>query len=396
MSAPSRTLGHVGEVFLAFLLLGLTSFGGPVAHLGYFREAFVVRRKWLDDAHYGDLVALCQFLPGPASSQVGIAIGHMRAGWAGALAAFVGFTAPSVVMLWAVGLGAALWQGQLAASALHGLKVAALAVVALALWQMAERLTATWPRRVVALAAAAIVLRAAVPLASVAVIAGAALLGAATSRGKAMPVAAGKAEGTGPALALLALFAVLLVGLPWLAQVSGNAVLDIADRFYRTGALVFGGGHVVLPLLQGELVKPELIDNDLFLAGYGAAQAVPGPLFSFAFYAGMMLKAPPNGIAGGLLALGAIYLPSFLLVLGALPFWTRWRNLPRLRAGLDMANAAVVGLLLAALIDPVFPAAVRNGWDAALAAAALLALGLKLPPWAVVVACGAIAALLHL
>ena len=396
MSAPSRTLGNVGEVFLAFLSLGLTSFGGPVAHLGYFREAFVVRRKWLDDAHYGDLVALCQFLPGPASSQVGIAIGHLRAGWAGAIAAFVGFTAPSVVMLWAVGLGAALWQGPLAASALHGLKIAALAVVALALWQMAARLTATWPRRVVALAAAAIVLRAAVPFASVVVIAGAALLGAVTSRGKATPVVVGKAEGTGPAIALLALFAVLLVGLPWLAQVSGNAVLDIADRFYRTGALVFGGGHVVLPLLQGELVKPGLIDNDLFLAGYGAAQAVPGPLFSFAFYAGMMLTAPPNGIAGGLLALGAIYLPSFLLVLGALPFWTRWRNLPRLRAGLDMANAAVVGLLLAALIDPVFPAAVRNGWDAALAAAALLALGLKLPPWAVVVACGAIAALLHL
>lgn len=396
MSAPSRTLTKVGEVFLAFLFLGLTSFGGPVAHLGYFREAFVVRRKWLDDAHYGDLVALCQFLPGPASSQVGIAIGHLRAGWAGAIAAFVGFTAPSVVMLWAVGLGAALWQGPLAASALHGLKIAALAVVALALWQMAARLTATWPRRVVALAAAAIVLRAAVPFASVVVIAGAALLGAVTSRGKATPVVVGKAEGTGPAIALLALFAVLLVGLPWLAQVSGNAVLDIADRFYRTGALVFGGGHVVLPLLQGELVKPGLIDNDLFLAGYGAAQAVPGPLFSFAFYAGMMLTAPPNGIAGGLLALGAIYLPSFLLVLGALPFWTRWRNLPRLRAGLDMANAAVVGLLLAALIDPVFPAAVRNGWDAALAAAALLALGLKLPPWAVVVACGAIAALLHL
>ncbi len=310
---------RAAEVFRVFLGLGLTSFGGPVAHLGYFRDAFVVRRQWLSDAAYADLVALCQFLPGPASSQVGIAIGQMRAGLPGAIAAWVGFTLPSVLLPYAFALGADLWQGPIAIGVLHGLKLAALAVVAQAVWQMSVRMTPDWPRRAVAVVAAAFVLL--VPFAPmpVLVIAAAAAAGAMLSRS---PGASPRPPSGGAhpaALGALMAFAVLLVAAPVAATLTGNAALDIADRFYRTGALVFGGGHVVLPLLQNELVSSGRIDRDLFLAGYGAAQAVPGPLFSFAFYAGVLLKAPPNGLAGGLLALAAIYLPSFLLVLGALP-----------------------------------------------------------------------------
>ena len=349
-------MGRLAETFVVFLMLGLTSFGGPVAHLGYFHEAFVVRRKWLDEAAYADLVALCQFLPGPASSQVGIAIGQMRAGLPGAVAAWVGFTLPSVVLLYAVVLGANFWSGDLAAGVLHGLKLAALAIVAQAVWQMSVRLTPDWPRRIIAVVAAAAVLLMPIAAMPVIVIGVAALGGAwlAPSAPTAVPV--GKPHPA--ALAALVAFAILLIGLPILAALTHDPVLDVVDRFYRTGALVFGGGHVVLPLLEHELVASGLIDRDLFLAGYGAAQAVPGPLFSFAFYAGALVKTPPGGIGGGLIALGAIYLPSFLLVLGAMPYWERLKALPRLRRGLDAANAAVVGLLLAALIDPVFSSAV--------------------------------------
>lgn len=386
-------LGRVIEVFFVFLGLGLTSFGGPVAHLGYFRDIVVVRRRWLSEAEYADLVALCQFLPGPASSQVGIAIGQLRAGVPGAVAAWVGFTLPSVLVLYAVALGAGLWQGVVAQGVLHGLKLAALAVVAQAVWQMSLRLTPDWPRRLLALGVAAIILVTPWPAISVVVIALSAAGGALASRPASqtkVPTAAGRPHPL--ALAALAAALVLLVALPVLAALTGNPVLDIADRFYRSGALVFGGGHVVLPLLQGELVETGLIDRDLFLAGYGAAQAVPGPLFSFAFYAGMLLRRPPNGVGGGLLALGAIYLPSFLLVLGALPYWTRWKALPRLRAGLDTANAAVVGLLLAALCTPVFTGAVFGPLDLVIALLALGALLLRLPPWLVVIACGGLGA----
>ncbi len=384
-------LQRVREVFVAFLLLGLTSFGGPVAHLGYFRDAFVIRRRWLSDGDYADLVALCQFLPGPASSQVGIAIGFERAGLLGALAAWLAFTAPSVVLLYAFALGAGLWHGPLAEGILHGLKLAALAVVAQAVWQMALRLTPDWPRRLVALLAAAIVLLVAWAPVSVIVIALAGLTGAALPAANTAPPAAPPAGRPHPAalLALAAFFA-LLVLLPLLAALTHDPAFDIVTRFYRTGALVFGGGHVVLPLLQNELVATGLIDRDLFLAGYGAAQAVPGPLFSFAFYAGDQLRNPPNGIAGGLLALVAIYLPSFLLVLGALPFWARLKTVPRLRSALDLANAAVVGLLLAALCTPVFTSAVFSPLDFAIAILALAALQRHLPPWLVVLACGAI------
>ncbi len=396
IDAEGTPLQRTAAVFRAFLLLGLTSFGGPVAHLGYFREAFVVRRRWLSEGDYGDLVALCQFLPGPASSQVGIAIGWQRAGLTGALAAWVAFTAPSVILLYAFALGAGFWHGPLAEGVLHGLKLAALAVVAQAVWQMAQRLTPDWPRRVVALVASAIVLL--VPWApiSVLVIAMAGIIGAAFPvRGAvASPPPAGRPHPA--ALITLAAFFILLVLLPLLAATTHDPALDIATRFYRTGALVFGGGHVVLPLLQNELVTPGLIDRDLFLAGYGAAQAVPGPLFSFAFYAGDQLRGWPNGIAGGLLALVAIYLPSFLLVLGALPYWTRLKTVPQLRAALDIANAAVVGLLLAALCTPVFTSAVFSPLDLAIAIIALAALGVRVPPWLVVFGCAALGAALSL
>lgn len=391
MTQPSirTTFPRIAEVFVAFLGLGLTSFGGPVAHLGYFRQAFVVRRRWLDEIVYADLVALCQFLPGPASSQVGIAIGRMRAGLAGALAAWIAFTTPSVILLWLFALGARLWQGPMAQGALHGLKIAALAVVAQAVWQMAVRLTPDWTRRVGAVVAAAAVLLVPLGAMPVVVIAAAAALGSLVNRGSATSRLQPELRPHPAALGLLFLFAVLLVVLPALSHLTGNPALDIADRFYRTGALVFGGGHVVLPLLQHELVDTGLIGRDAFLAGYGAAQAVPGPLFSFAFYAGDQLGRPPNGLAGGLLALGAIYLPSFLLVLGALPYWERLKGVPRLRAALDAANAAVVGLLLAALINPVFPAAIASPVDLAVAVAALAALTSRAPPLAVVAGCAA-------
>jgi chromate transporter len=381
------------DVFFTFLGLGLTSFGGPVAHLGYFRDIAVARRRWLSEADYADLVALCQFLPGPASSQVGIALGHMRAGVPGAIAAWVAFTLPSVLLLYAVALGAGLWQGPVAGAVLHGLKLAALAVVAQAVWQMGRRLAPDWPRRLLALGAAAIVLATPWPAVSVALIAVAAAGGALLApAGGTTPVPAPGGRPHPAALAALVVAVLLLVALPVLSALTGNPALDAVSRFYRTGALVFGGGHVVLPLLQGELVETGLIDRDLFLAGYGAAQAVPGPLFSFAFYAGMLLRNPPNGVAGGLLALSAIYLPSFLLVLGALPYWSRWKNVPRLRAGLDTANAAVVGLLLATLCTPIFTSAVFGPLDLALAVVALGALVLRVPPWLVVIGCGAASA----
>jgi chromate transporter len=383
-------LRRVAEVFLAFLALGLTSFGGPTAHLGYFRDAFVLRRQWLDEQAYGDFVALCQFLPGPASSQVGMAIGHHRAGWLGALAAWVGFTAPSAVLLSLVALGANLWRGPLALGVIHGLKLAALAVVAQAVWMMARRLAPDAPRLALALVATVAILGVPSPATPVIVIAVAAGLGALLGRvGPATPAASGPRPSF-HSLWFLVAFALLLIVLPALVTFTHDAVLDIASRFYRTGALVFGGGHVVLPLLQNELVKPGLIDRDLFLAGYGAAQAVPGPLFSFAFYAGMLLARWPNGIAGGLLALASIYLPSFLLLFAALPWWARLRAIPRLRRALDGANAAVVGLLLAALITPVLTSTIAGPWDLPLAALALLALTLRLPPWLVVLVSGAI------
>jgi chromate transporter len=386
--AETMERGTVGEVFRAFLVLGLTSFGGPVAHLGYFRETFVARRRWLTDAAYGDIVALCQFLPGPSSSQVGIALGWQRAGHGGAFAAWFAFTLPSVLLL----LGFVYGIGLVAppAGLLHGLKVAALAVVAIAAWQMAASLAPDWTRRWVAGAAAVAVLAIGGNLTQVAVLAVAAIVGALFLKRPDTP----EATPSRPSIVPLVLFFALLTLLPILATVTADPVAIIADKFYRAGSLVFGGGHVVLPLLEAELVDPGLIDRDAFLAGYGAAQAVPGPLFSFAAYAGALLNLPVNGIPGAAIALIAIYVPSFLLVFGALPWWYRLRGIGRLRGALDLANAAVVGLIVATLYDPVAIEALTSYWDAALALAALVMLGyLRWAPWLVVIICAVIGAI---
>jgi chromate transporter len=379
--------GTWSQVFIAFLRLGLTSFGGPIAHLGYFHEAFVVRRRWLDDRSYADLVALCQFLPGPASSQVGIATGLSRAGYAGALAAWVGFTAPSAIamVLFAYGLSA---LGNAAGSGwLHGLKVAAVAVVAVAVLGMMRTLAPDRERATIAVTAAIAMLAVPSALAQVLVIvlgglAGALLLPAEEPpAGAALPLAVSRRTGA----VLLALFFVLLIGLPLLAATIPAQGIKLFDAFYRAGSLVFGGGHVVLPLLQAAVVPQGWVSNDAFLAGYGAAQAVPGPLFTFAAYLGAVMSLPPNGWLGALICLVAIFLPSFLLVLGVLPFWEDLRRRSGARAALAGVNAAVVGLLIAALYDPVWTVGITSAADFALAAAAFLLLFVwQTPPWLVV------------
>ena len=380
------------EVFLVFLRLGVTSFGGPVAHLGYFRDEFVARRKWLDEASYADLVALCQFLPGPASSQVGLAVGLSRAGYAGALAAWAGFTLPSAIALtlFAFGVGA---LGDAAGSAwLQGLKIAAVAVVAQAVLGMMRSLAPDRERASLAVAAAVIALAVPSALGQVAAIvlgglAGLLLLPGAETDGHrpSLPLAVSRRAG---AIALVVFFA-LLAGLPLAATGSSDQALQLFDSFYRAGSLVFGGGHVVLPLLQSEVVPSGLIGNDAFLAGYGAAQAVPGPLFTFAAYLGALI----GGWGTAALCLVAIFLPSILLVIGVLPFWETIRKRTSAQAALRGVNAAVVGLLLAALYDPVWTAGIRGPKDFALAALAFLLLfAWRTPPWLVVMLSAAAAA----
>lgn len=388
-TAPPSREGTTREVFLAFLRLGLTSFGGPVAHLGYFREDLVKRRRWLSEESYASLVALCQFLPGPASSQVGMAVGLMRAGPAGMAAAWVGFTLPSALLMLAFAYGvmhadaAGLGGGWLA-----GLKVAAVAIVADAVLGMAKTLCPDRTRRSLAMVAAALAALLPGALGQIGVITAGALAGLALIRLDGVPVAEPTRHhlpGRTASLAALALFALLLISLPLLAQATGNAGVSLFDTLYRAGALVFGGGHVVLPLIEAELVRPGGLTREVFLAGYGAAQAVPGPLFSFAAYVGAMMPSPPNGIAGGLLALVAMFLPSALLVYGALRFWTRLSTDRRVRDALAGVNAAVVGLLGAALWDPVVTSSVTSGRAFALALLAYLALALwRVPAWAVV------------
>jgi len=376
-----------GAVFAAFLVLGLTSFGGPVAHLGYFRTEFVERRRWLDDRAYADLVALCQFLPGPTSSQAGFGIGLMKAGLPGALAAFAGFTLPSAVLMIAFGLGVASLGDTIPPALLHGLKVVAVAVVAQAVWSMARSLTPDAPRIALALVASAVMLAAPWPLMQLAVIAAGALAGLVLlARGDAPgPVALNAPVGRPTALAALALFSGLLLGLPVLAAVTGSHAAGFVEAFYRAGALVFGGGHVVLPLLEASVVRPGWVSGDDFVAGYGAAQAMPGPLFTFAGFLGAAAGTWPNGVAGGLIALAAIFLPGFLVLIAALPYWSALRHDARAQAGLNGVNAAVVGLLLAAFVSPVATSAILGPADAMLAvvAFALLAFA-KLPPWSVV------------
>jgi chromate transporter len=379
------------RVFLAFLKLGLTSFGGPVAHLGYFRDEFVVRRRSLDEESYADLVALCQFLPGPASSQVGIGIGISQAGLPGGLAAWSGFTLPSAIILSLFAYGAtALPAAVVQTGWLHGLKVAAVAVVAQAVWGMARTLCPDRPRGSMAILAALLVLAWPGIFGQLAAIAGGALFGLVflhlEDRTDPPPRLSTPARKT--AVISLGLFFGLLLILPLLAR-GGSQVLALIDSFYRSGALVFGGGHVVLPLLQAEVVNPGWISEDLFLAGYGAAQAVPGPLFTFSAYLGTALLVAPNGWTGGLLCLLAIFAPSFLLVIGILPFWSDLRRSRRVRSALAGVNAAVVGLLAAAFYDPVWSRGILSVGDLALALAAFgLLTCWKVPPWAVVIATG--------
>ncbi|MDT3680470.1 MAG: chromate efflux transporter [Burkholderiaceae bacterium] len=421
------------EVFRAFLALGLSSFGGPIAHLGYFRAEFVERRRWLDERRYAELVALCQFLPGPASSQVGFAIGFERAGWRGALAAWLGFTLPSAValVLFALGLARVDAANPVLAGVLQALKVVAVAVVAQAVVSMAGTLTPDVPRRLLALLVAAIVLLHGGAAMQVVALAASALVGAWLLRGplnaaaETNAVAEEKAAArpetpsveapahrvphrVGAAAAML--FPALIVVLPLAASLSHERWLEVAAAFFRAGALVFGGGHVVLPLLQAGVVAPGWVDESAFVAGYGAAQAVPGPLFTFAAYLGSVIGA--SGIAGGAgaatvasgsalaawgaaaLCLVAIFVPGILVLIAALPWWEALRAKPALRRAIAGVNAGVVGVLLAAWIDPVTTSAVRGVADA-LFAAALYALlvGMHWPPWAVVVGAIGIGAL---
>lgn len=373
------------EVLHIFTRLGLTSFGGPTAHLGYFREEFVGKRKWLTDDEYADLVALCQFMPGPASSQVGMAIGLKRAGYAGMLAAWVGFTLPSVVLMVAFALGVAHFGDISDAGWLAGLKAAAVAVVAQAVMGMATSIVTDRLRAAVALAAFLIVLLVPHPAAQVGAIAAgmvAATVASSPIDAPSAPTRTSTATRT-VGVAALGVFAALLALLPLVGRM--NAGLGIFDSFYRSGALVFGGGHVVLPLLEQATVAPGLVDADTFLAGYGAAQAVPGPLFTFASFLGASAQGV-HWLWGATLATAAIFLPAALLVIGVMPFWDRLRAHPRAASALAGANSAVVGILAAALYTPVFTSGIHGPATMAVAATAFVALrSFKAPAWAVVI-----------
>ena len=384
--ATEVPVGSAVEVLRVAGHLGLTSFGGPIAHLGYFHREYVERRGWLDEATYADLVALCQSLPGPASSQLGIAIGTLRAGIRGGLAAWFGFTLPSVVVLVAFGLlanSADLSQ----AGWVHGLKLAAVAVVAQAVWLMARSLTPDWPRRAMAIVAAGLSLAWASAFSQVAIILGGALVGWLVLR-PGVAARAGSDLRVVPrrfGIAALGLFTGLLLGLPLLNGAGGHP-LEFFEGFYRSGALVFGGGHLVLPLLHTRVVDPGWVTNDQFLAGYGAAQVVPGPLFSFSAYLGTVEGPAPNGIVGALIAVVGIFLPGILLIFGTLPFWAMLRGSIPFGRALAGTNAAVVGILLAALYTPVWTSAVGSAADVAVAAGALgLLLTRRVPPIVVVV-----------
>jgi chromate transporter len=380
--------GRVGEVFMAFLKLGLTSFGGPIAHLGYFRHEFVERRKWLDETSYADLVALCQFLPGPASSQVGFTLGIQRGnGLLGGLAAWFAFTMPSALILFAFAMGAAAVKGPVAEGFLHGLKLVAVAVVAQAIWGMSRTLTPDRTRAGIALAAIAMVVIFAGSFGQIAAIALGACAGLWLCRGEAAQVS-GRLNfpvTRRAGIIALVLFAAIFLIPPVIAQTTGAQALALFDAFYRSGALVFGGGHVVLPLLQAEVVTPGWVSNEAFLSGYGLAQAVPGPLFTFAAYLGALTGPAPNGLYGAVIALVALALPGLLLVYGMLPFWDAMRTRPAAQAAMRGTNAAVVGILGAALYNPVWTSAVLTPRDFALALAGFLLLTVwKLPPWIVV------------
>lgn len=392
-SAPAR--GSVWEVFWAFLRLGVTSFGGPIAHLGYFRDDLVARRRWMTDKAYADLVALCQFLPGPASSQVGFAMGLHRAGALGAVAAFLAFTLPSAILMVAFAFGAALFEGVIGEGLLTGLKIVAVAIVAQAVWGMARTLTPDARRASVAVVAAVIALLLAGSIGQVLAIVLGALAGLILCRSQ--PVAGLGDTGLTRfpvsrrvGVVSLSAFVVILLGMPVLAALTGNGSLSVFDTFFRAGALVFGGGHVVLPLLQAGVVETGWVTPEQFLAGYGAVQAMPGPLFTFAAYLGTLATVGPGGVLGAAVALTAIFLPGFLLLVGVLPFWNALQTRTWMQALMRGANAAVVGILGAALYDPLFTTSIIGPGSFSLALACfVLLISWRLPPWAVVLVGGA-------
>ncbi len=392
--ASDGVVGHPGggsllEVLSVSTRLGLTCFGGPIAHLGYFYEEYVKRRKWLDEQSYSDLVALCQFLPGPASSKIGIAIGIIRAGLPGGFLAWLGFTLPSALALIAFAYGVSTIGGDASAGWLHGLKVVAVAVVALAVWGMARVLCPDRERASVAIVTTVVASSWPTVWGQILPIIVAGLIGwrffpPPEKPPSTLHIRAPVSHTVG--IASWVLFFGLLMGLPFLRQIEPSQSLAVFDSFFRVGSLVFGGGHVVLPLLQAEVVDPGWVTNEAFVAGYGAAQAVPGPLFTFAAYLGFVMEPAPSGWIGATLALVAIFLPAFLMTIGSLPFWDLVRTRRPYQAALRGINAAVVGLLLAALYHPVWTAAIHTPADFGLG---LLAFGVlafwKWPPWLVVV-----------
>jgi chromate transporter len=392
-ATSSARAGSAWEVLSIFLRLGLTCFGGPIAHIGYFRDEFVVRRKWLEEQAYADLVALCQFLPGPASSKVGFSIGLMRAGYPGALAAWTGFTLPSAIALVLFAYGASALGGPVGTGLVHGLKLVAVAIVAQAVWGMARSLCPDKERASIACVAALLLLFSTSSLAQIGAIvlggiAGLLLCRAEQNNGAghiAMPVS--RTAG----LVALAAFCILLAGLPVLAQLAPSSGIALFEAFYRSGALVFGGGHVVLPLLREAVVAPGWVSDDVFLTGYGAAQAVPGPLFTFGAYLGVVVKGSVHGLAGAAIALIGIFLPGMLILLAALPFWDNFRKRLAAQAMMRGVNAAVVGILGAALYNPVWASTVQGPRDFAIALVGFVLLTAWRAPPLVVVAFSAVA-----
>jgi chromate transporter len=381
------------EVLRVFLKLGLSSFGGPVAHIGYFREEFVVRRGWLDDATFSDLVALCQFLPGPASSQVGFSIGLIRAGYLGALAAWIGFTMPSAIALLLFAYGATALGGPAGLGLLHGLKLVAVAIVAQAIWGMARSLCPDRQRASIAGMATLIVLFSTSSGGQIAAILFGAIAGLwlcripAPASAGAIVVPVSRSVG----IASLVIFVLLLVGLPLLRGLGSSPGVALFDAFYRSGALVFGGGHVVLPLLRSAFVAPGWVSDDTFLAGYGAAQAIPGPLFTFAAYLGAVAEPSPHGVTGAAMGLIGIFLPGMLILIGTLPFWETFRARSGAQAAMRGINAAVVGILGGAFYDPVWASSVKTTGDFGVALIGFVLLIMWRAPPLLVVVIGAVA-----
>ena len=393
MSGAASERGSPLEVLKVYTRLGLTCFGGPIAHIGYFRDEFVVRRRWLDEPAYADLVALCQFLPGPASSQVGFSIGLMRAGYLGGLAAWIGFTLPSAITLVLFAYGASALSGPVGAGLLHGLKLVAVAVVAQAVWGMARSLAPDRARASIAAVVALIILSSASSISQIAAIALGGVAGPWLCRVAPALSTAGhfSIPVSRPAgVAALAIFFFVLAGLPLLKALAPSDTAALADAFYRSGALVFGGGHVVLPLLREAFVTPGWVSDDVFLAGYGAAQSVPGPLFAFGAYLGAVVNATPHGLAGAALGLVAIFAPGLLILVGTLPFWESFRRRADAQAVMRGVNAAMVGLLGAALYNPVWTSSVHSPRDFATALVGFVLLTVWRAPPLVVVIVGAV------